>query len=907
MDRRITVAFVLVSWLLLFDSTFQQQTGIEALSSRTERTALLELRASLGLRSRDWPKKADPCSLWNGVTCQNGSVVDINISGFRRTRIGSQNPLFAVDSLSNFSHLVSFNASNFLLPGSIPDWLGHKLLSLQVLDLSSCSIRGVIPVSLGNLTNLRSLNLSANSLTGFIPASLGQLSSLSMLDLSQNSLTGSLPPSFVSLENLSIFDLSSNFLAGSILPSIGALLKLQFLNLSNNNFSSSIPSQLGDLHSLVDLDLSFNSLSGSVPADLRGLRNLQRMVIGNNLLSGTLPVNLFPAQSQLQVVVVRQNIFTGEVPDVLWSIPGLHILDLSGNNFTGLLPNSGLNANVTAAQLNISQNKFYGNITPLLRKFKVVDLSGNYFQGTVPDFVLNNSSLGRNCLQNVSNQKTVTECASFYAEKGLTFDNFGRTNSSQPTAPKSSSGVSYRTIIIIATSVAGGVVLLLVCLVLFILCARKNGATSQRGVEVGPSPAGASPPLPATVINFAGVGDSLTYQQLLQATGDFNDANLIKHGHSGDLFRGTLESGIPIIIKRIDLQLIKRDAYLSELDFFSRASHPRLIPFLGHCLENEDQKFLVYKCMPNADLSSSLYRKCSSEEDGLQSLDWITRLKIAIGAAEGLSYMHHECSPPFVHRDVQASSILLDDKFEVRLGSLSEVCTQEGDPHQNRITRLLRLPKSSEQVASGSASAATCAYDVYCFGKVLLELVTGKLGMSASSDSQVKEWVDQTLPYISIYDKELVTKILDPSLIVDEDLLEEVWAMAIIARSCLNPKPSRRPLMRYILKALENPLKVVREDNSGSARLKTTSSRSSWNAALFGSWRHSSSDVAVNLAGSMTRAEGGSSIKQSGTTGSQGSGGQNGGGEHSSRRRQSREIFPEPSSEGQDIERHYQE
>lgn len=179
--------------------------------------------------------------------------------------------------------------------------------------------------------------------------------------------------------------------------------------------------------------------------------------------------------------------------------------------------------------------------------------------------------------------------------------------------------------------------------------------------------------------------------------------------------------------------------------------------------------------------------------------------------------------------------------------------------------------------------------------------------MSASSDSQVKEWVDQTLPYISIYDKELVTKILDPSLIVDEDLLEEVWAMAIIARSCLNPKPSRRPLMRYILKALENPLKVVREDNSGSARLKTTSSRSSWNAALFGSWRHSSSDVAVNLAGSMTRAEGGSSIKQSGTTGSQGSGGQNGGGEHSSRRRQSREIFPEPSSEGQDIERHYQE
>ena len=190
---------------------------------------------------------------------------------------------------------------------------------------------------------------------------------------------------------------------------------------------------------------------------------------------------------------------------------------------------------------------------------------------------------------------------------------------------------------------------------------------------------------------------------------------------------------------------------------------------------------------------------------------------------------------------------------------------------------------------------AVCAYDVYCFGKVLLELVTGKLGISASSDTDVKELLDQILPYISIYDKELVTKIVDPSLIVDEDLLEEVWAMAVVARSCLNPKPSRRPLMRYILKALENPLKVVREDSSGSARLRTASSRGSWNAAVFGSWR-SSSEVVVIPGASTTKGEGASGLKHSGTSGSQGSGPTNGGGEHSSsRRRHSRDICPEPS------------
>lgn len=163
----------------------------------------------------------------------------------------------------------------------------------------------------------------------------------------------------------------------------------------------------------------------------------------------------------------------------------------------------------------------------------------------------------------------------------------------------------------------------------------------------------------------------------------------------------------------------------------------------------------------------------------------------------------------------------------------------------------------------------------------------------------MKDWLEMTLPYISIYDKELVTNILDPSLIIDEDLLEEVWAMAIVARSCLNPKPTRRPLMRYILKALENPLKVVREDNAGSERLRTTSSRGSWNAALFGSWRHSSSDVANTPAtAAAQKIEGTSSFKQSGTTGSQGSGPNgDGNGHSSSARRHSKEIFPEPLDE----------
>jgi len=181
---------------------------------------------------------------------------------------------------------------------------------------------------------------------------------------------------------------------------------------------------------------------------------------------------------------------------------------------------------------------------------------------------------------------------------------------------------------------------------------------------------------------------------------------------------------------------------------------------------------------------------------------------------------------------------------------------------------------------------STCAHDVYSFGKVLLELVTGKLGISASNDASVKEFLDQMMPYINIYDKELVTKIVDPSLIYDEDLLEEVWAMAIVARSCLSSKPTRRPLMRNVLKALENPFKVVREESTGSGRLRTTSSRGS---SVWGSWRQSS-DVAP-----AARMDDPGNMKRLGTFGSQGSGQVVGGGEYSaSQRRHSREIFPEP-------------
>ncbi|XWS21057.1 hypothetical protein CRYUN_Cryun30bG0022700 [Craigia yunnanensis] len=890
-QRSVLPIFLLAVILFLIQCVLAQKVSI---SSPIERWALLDLRSSLGLRAKDWPIKADPCTSWLGVQCQNGAVRNITVSGLRRTRLGRLNPRFNVDSLVNLTRLVSFNASGFPLPGSIPDWFGNQLVTLEVLDLRSCNVAGSIPDSLGNLSRLTSLYLSNNDLAGSIPAALGQLRNLKFFDLSVNSLTGSIPSSFGFLGNIERLELASNYLSGSIPPGLGSLHGLQLFNVSDNNLSGSIPVQFGNISRLVELDLSKNSLYGSLPEEFKMLKSLQKMSIGDNELEGRLPVDLFSSLVELQFVDLSGNKLDGALNGTIWSMPNLRFFDVSSNNFTG--PLSGLNSNssaATAAVFNLSNNFLYGTLNFSLGMFKFIDLSGNYFQGKVVNDSERNATIDKNCLQVVLNQRSLEDCRLFYTERGLSFDNFGAKDTIQPSPAESSSESRKRWIFILAGVVGGlGFIVILVLVLVLLLRRCDKGIRNQKGTaDVGPVPEGDSPQLPKDPSSLAGSGAPFTYEQLLLATGNFSETNLIKHGHSGDLFRGILEGGIPVVIKKVNLSSFKKESYMMELDLFRKLSHTRFVPLLGHCLEHETDKLLVYKYMPNGDLANSFYRATNTEDDNLQSLDWITRLKVATGAAEGLYHLHHECNPPLVHRDVQASCILLDDKFEVRLGSLSEVRGQEGATHQNMLTRLLWKPRTSEPGPSGSgaSSSTNCAYDVYCFGKVLLEIITGKLGIGKAEDASTKEWLEQTLPCISIYEKELVTKIMDPSLIVDEDLLEEVWAMAIVARSCLNPKPSQRPSMKHILKALENPLKVVREESFSSARLRTTSSRRSWSAAFFGSWRQSSSESAT--ISSHPNREGFSGFRQSGRVGSHGSGGM----EHSSsHKRLSNEILPEP-------------
>lgn len=240
----------------------------QPLSNSTDFFALYSLRSSLSIRSTYWPLKSDPCTTWTGVQCLSGRVISISLTGLRRTRIGRLNPQFSVDALQNLSHLTTFNASGFYLPGSIPIWFGRQLGSgFTTLDLGFTGVTGSIPSELALLSSLKSLVLSHNNITGTIPSQLGYVPSLSHIDIGFNNLTGSVPDSIWALPELNYLDLSSNQLTGQVprtLPTrrFGTLYTF---NLSNNLFHGKVsPAVESFMRSFNLSDISNNYFEGSL-------------------------------------------------------------------------------------------------------------------------------------------------------------------------------------------------------------------------------------------------------------------------------------------------------------------------------------------------------------------------------------------------------------------------------------------------------------------------------------------------------------------------------------------------------------------------------------------------------------------------------------------------------------------
>ncbi|XP_062189412.1 probable LRR receptor-like serine/threonine-protein kinase At2g16250 isoform X2 [Phragmites australis] len=468
------------------------------------------------------------------------------------------------------------------------------------------------------------------------------------------------------------------------------LTALERFNASGFPLPGEIPAWFGRglPPSLAVLDLRSAAVNGTLPADLGASGNLTSLLLSGNNLSGLVPASLL-------------------------SVKGLRFLDLSRNNFTRELPNVSVVAGDGAASLfNISGNSLYGvagdAIGALKGRFRVVDVSSNYFDGAW------NGSDGTvvvtmNCFYGVPGQRSRVDCEEFYRKKGVRLVDAPAPSpwpSQQPSPEKKKKQrISKNVLIGVLAAAAALMVVFFFALVFCLARKKRRRRRGGRGMEsneegsrsvrrrdssvnpVASSPAAVSPRANAGPKDVSAVFGEFTFEQLVHATGGFGDDKLIKHGHSGDIYHGVLENGSHVIVKKVGAKGANKQA--RELDFYTKYSHERIVPLLGH-LAKDDEEFLAYKYMPKGDLTNALHKKPVDSADGLPSLDWITRLKIATGVAEAMCFLHDECSPPLVHRDIQASSVLLDDKFEVRLGSMSDICTQQSGGSQNVFSRILR-------------------------------------------------------------------------------------------------------------------------------------------------------------------------------------------------------------------------
>ncbi|KAH9297502.1 hypothetical protein KI387_029184 [Taxus chinensis] len=703
----------------------------------------------------------------------------------------------------------------------------RKILNVQNSDwpdgIRPCDWRGITcrgnRVIALNLSGLRTSNTSRA-----VPFALTRLTALQHLDLHNATLQGRIPPWLGSLRNLRSLRLSGNNLAGPIPPQLSRLTNITSLDLSHNNFTGNFPAAVLNLADLMALNLAANRFTGPLPRSIKNLARLQKLFLSFNAFSGSLPSELTELQN-------------------------INTVDLAFNRLYGPLPE------------NITLMKFLGEL----------DVRGNFFNGSLPEKLIPISKTARNCFYELPNQHMERSCIIFYRRIGVHAHSIlpsspsiqpNRTNNNivviTGVIEKKGEKTSKRMAAIVGGAV-GGIVLILI-IGIMVLCIQ-----SHETISVSPNVDNASEGMEEIGLN--NLGESFTYAQLQEATNMFDSESLIRVGHSGDFYRGVLQSGAEVAVKRIDLNRVKKNDYVRELEVFGKASHTRLVPLLGHCLEMKEEKFLVYKYMPNGDLESLLKKKMvqSSKNVLLHPLDWIARFKIVLGIAEGLVYLHHECSSPIMHRDIKASSILLDDKFEVRLGSLSSAGSPDGDSQPGLVARLLAIShnmfltcgiavacnySSWDQGDSGS-SMATISNDVCCFGKLLLEIISGMTNTIECNETHGESsWIDHALTLIDIQDKDALPRIVDPYLILDEDLLEEVWAVAVIAKACLDPRPSKRPSMRHVLKALENPRKVGRVDTLNDNVAARTSSYSSWNE-VFGSCRSSNGSQRVIIPGTL--------------------------------------------------------
>ncbi|XP_044949021.1 serine/threonine-protein kinase RIPK-like [Hordeum vulgare subsp. vulgare] len=293
---------------------------------------------------------------------------------------------------------------------------------------------------------------------------------------------------------------------------------------------------------------------------------------------------------------------------------------------------------------------------------------------------------------------------------------------------------------------------------------------------------------------------AFTYAELRTATGSFSRANYLGCGGFGPVYKGAVDENLrpglaaqAVAVKYLDLDCGTQGhkEWLAEVFFLGQLRHKNLVKLIGYCYEDE-HRMLVYEFMNAGSLETHLFKSTNG------SLPWMTRMKIAVGAAKGLAFLH-DADPPVIYRDFKASNILLDSDYNTKLSDFGLAKDGPQGDATHVTTRVMGTHgyAAPEYIMTGHLTAKS---DVYSFGVVLLELLSGLRSVDRARRLREQNLVDWARPYLKRSDR--LYKVMDPALECQYSC-KGAEVAALVAYKCLSQNPKSRPTMREVVKALE--------------------------------------------------------------------------------------------------------
>ncbi|PKA63795.1 Serine/threonine-protein kinase PBS1 [Apostasia shenzhenica] len=287
---------------------------------------------------------------------------------------------------------------------------------------------------------------------------------------------------------------------------------------------------------------------------------------------------------------------------------------------------------------------------------------------------------------------------------------------------------------------------------------------------------------------------TFTFRELAAATKNFRQECFLGEGGFGSVYKGCVDTGEVVAVKRLDRNGLQGNKeFLVEVLMLSLLHHSNLVNMIGYCADG-DQRLLVYEFMPLGSLEDHLHDLPPDREP----LDWNTRMKIAASAAKGLDYLHNEASPPVIYRDLKSANILLDEEFHPKLSDFGLAKLGPTGDKSHVSTRVMGTYGycAPEYAMTGQLTAKS---DVFSFGVVLLELITGRRAFDNNRAHGEQNLVSWARPLFS--DRRRLSKLADPKLEGRYPMRGLYQALAV-ASMCIQEHPAARPLVSDIVIAL---------------------------------------------------------------------------------------------------------